>query len=579
MNLLKKIFPILSWLPQYKRSMLSGDISAGITVGIVLIPQGMAYALIAGLPPVYGLYAAMLPQAIYAIFGTSRQLAVAPIATDSLLVASGVALIATEGTETYIAYAIILAFLMGIFQLIFGLLRMGFITNLLSKPVLSGFISAVAITIGLSQLKHLLGVDIAKNNRLYLFVPEVVKSLNQIHWLTFFIGAIGIAFIFILKKATKKIPGSVAVVALSILAVFLFNLDKQGLKIIGEIPSGLPSFGVPDFSLDKWTELIPLAFTLAVIAFVEGFSVAKSLEAKRRNYKVLPNQELIALGMSNIVGSFFQSYSVTGGFSRSAINESSGANTSLSSMISAVVVASILLFFTPVFQLLPKATLASVIMAGVIGLIDWKYAKTLWKEDKIAFALLLVVFLVTLNFSMIPGILTGVVLSILILLYRSAYPHIAILGRLEEYSEFRNVNRFENLQVWDNILILRLDASLSFINIQYFKSYIEKLINEQPQIDAIILDASPISHIDATAVYGLRDLVKNLQEKQVKLIVSEVIGPVRDIFHKTNLIELIGEENMFLDLEGAIKYATNSELQEDTFKHYALQSNYKQNIK
>lgn len=464
--MLKRYFPILDWLPNYKKSDLSGDVFAGLTVGIMLIPQGMAYALIAGLPPVYGLYASIVPQIIYAIFGTSRQLSVAPVAMDSLLVAAGVSVMATEGTTAYIEFAILIAFFMGLFQLTLGIFRMGFITNLLSKPVISGFTSAAALIIGLNQLKYLLGTDIVKSNQVHEIIWNAIQKIDETHILTLFIGVAGIIIIKSVKVIHKSIPGALMAVIFGILVAYFFQLDASGVAIVRTIPDGLPPFQLPNFSLGRMGELIPLSLTISVVAFMEAFSVAKALEAKKRDYKVVANQELIGLGAANLVGALFQSYPVTGGFSRSAVNFQSGANTPLSSVISAGLIALTLLFLTPLFYFLPTAILASVIMVAVSSLIDIPYALKLWKGNKVEFALLMATFLVTLNFSMVPGIVTGVVLSILILLYRSAYPHIAELGRLKGHIEFRNVNRFKDLVTYENTLIIRIDASLSFINIQ-----------------------------------------------------------------------------------------------------------------
>lgn len=555
---LQQIFPILQWLPNYKRSQLGGDLFAGLTVGIMLIPQGMAYALIAGLPPVYGLYASIVPQLIYAIFGTSRQLSVAPVAMDSLLVAAGISVLATEGTDTYIAFTLLLAFFMGLFQLLLGIFRMGFITNLLSKPVISGFTSAAAIIIGLNQLQYLIGAEITKSNRVFEMVFEVFQKLDEIHLPTLLIGAGGIAIIYILKRIHTAIPGALIAVSVGIMLVIGLDLSQNGVAIVEAIPVGLPSFQLPNFSLGRLSELAPLAMTISVVAFMESYSVAKAIEAKRRNYKVSPNQELIGLGAANLIGSLFQSYPVTGGFSRSAVNEQSGANTPLSSIISAILVALTLLFLTPLFYYLPKAILASVIMVAVANLINISYVKSLWSENKLEFSLLVITFLVTLNFSMVPGIITGVLLSILILLYKSAYPHIAVLGRLEGQSEFRNIRRFKDLEVWEDKLIVRVDASLTFINIQYIKDYIQEALESNTKISELIVDFSPVGYLDATAVQGLFGLLQTLEEKKVKLILTDIVGPVRDTLHSTGLLERIGIENIYLVLNDALEKQSSS---------------------
>lgn len=572
MNLINRIIPVTEWLPYYKKEHLSGDLFAGLTVGIMLIPQGMAYALIAGLPPVYGLYASIVPQIIYAILGTSRQLSVAPVAMDSLLVAAGVSVLAIEGSDAYISFAILLAFFMGIFQLLLGIFKLGFVTNLLSKPVISGFTSAAAFIIGFNQLKYLLGIDLARSSRLYEIVWSAIQEIGNTHWVTLIIGITGIILIKGIKRINKRIPGALIAVVVGILGVYFLELNESGVQIVEVIPKGLPSFSLPTFSVDQFVDLVPLALTISLIAFMEAFSVAKAIESKKRNYKVRPNQELVALGAANLIGSFFQSYPVTGGFSRSAVNYESGANTPLSSVISAVLIALTLLFLTPLFFFLPTAILASVIMVAVVGLIDVKYVKKLWFDSKVEFVLLMVTFLVTLNFSMVAGIVSGIIFSVLILIYKSAYPHIARLGRVKEHHEFRNIHRFTDLEQWDDIMILRLDSSLTFINIQYFREYLEKEIHaSKGRIKTIILDAGPISYIDATASDGLRDLLEFLDEKGIRLLVCDLIGPVRDSIHQTNLVDRLFAENIFLDINEALRYATTND--PGRFKDYALQTN------
>lgn len=569
----QRYFPILEWLPRYQKQQLSGDLFAGLTVGIMLIPQGMAYALIAGLPPVYGLYASVVPQIIYAIFGTSRQLSVAPVAMDSLLVATGVSVMATEGSQAYITYAIMLAFFMGTAQFLLGMIRMGFITNLLSKPVISGFTSAAALIIGLNQLKYMLGIDIEKSNQVYKIVISAFSQLNQTHLLTFAIGVAGIVLIKGAKKINNKIPGALVAVVTGIVVVAVLGLDGQGVSIVREVPEGLPSMMLPDLSLEMIQKLLPLSLTIAVVAFMESFSVAKAIEVKRRDAKVRPNQELIALGAANIVGSLFQSYPVTGGFSRSAVNYQAGANTPLASIISAVLVGLTLLFLTPLFYYLPHAILASIIMVAVAGLIDIGYARTLWKTNKIEFGLLLATFGVTLHFSMVPGIVTGIILSILILLFKAANPHMAVLGRVKGYSEYRNISRFKDLETWEELLVVRVDAPFAFVNVQTIK---EKILNEvlkrNGTLSHVVLDAASVAYIDATGVIGLRDLIETLEEKKISLLFAEVIGPVRDAFYQNDLIRE-GEDNVFfLTTDEAVRYCLSSDY-ENKNAHLAMQRN------
>lgn len=531
----------------------------------MLIPQGMAYAMIAGLPPVYGLYASIVPQIIYAILGTSRQLSVAPVAMDSLLVATGVSVLAVEGTEAYMSFAILLALFMGLFQLLLGVLRMGFITNLLSRPVISGFTAAAAFIIGLNQLKYLLGLDLEKSSRAYEIVWSVMDSISQTHLVTFLFGVAGIIIIKVSKKIHVSLPGSLVAVILGTLTVYLFQFE--GVGIVREIPHGFPEFSIPELSWETFRALAPLAMTIAVIAYMEAFSVAKAIETKRRDYVIRPSQELVALGAANVVGSFFQSFPVTGGFSRSAVNDQTGANTPLSSVVSAGLIVLTLLFLTPLFYYLPQAILAAVIMVAVSGLVDITFVKKLWKDNKVEFFLLIATFLITLNIGMVEGIVSGIILSILHLLYKAAYPHIAQLGRVKGHHEFRNIKRFKDLEQWPGLVILRVDAPLTFINIQFFKDYVLSHLPDETKL--VIVDAGPVSHVDSSALEGLKDLIKALEQKNVRFMICDVIGPVRDAFHRTGFMELLTEDNMFIDLNEAVAHATSSST--GLYKSYAMQ--------
>lgn len=539
----------------------------------MLIPQGMAYALIAGLPPVYGLYASVVPQIIYAIFGTSRQLSVAPVAMDSLLVATGVSVLAAEGTDAYITFAILLALFMGVAQFTLGLIRMGFITNLLSKPVISGFTSAAALIIGLNQLKHLLGIDVVRGHEIHKVLASAFEKIGEVHWLTLIIGLSGIAFIKFSKRLSPKIPGALMAVTIGILAVFILGLDEKGVSVVRDIPQGLPAFIVPNVSWDLIEKLLPLSMTIAVVAYMEAFSVAKAIESKRRNYKVRPNQELIALGAANIVGSLFQSYPVTGGFSRSAVNEQSGAQTPLASIISAFLVAMTLLFLTPLFYHLPHAILAAIIMVAVSGLIDTKYILTLWKTNKVELGLLLATAVVTLIFGMVPGIVSGIILSVLILLFKAANPHMALLGRVNGFSEYRNLKRFDNLETWEELMIVRVDVPFVFVNIQTIK---ERIINEalkgEEKLKYVILDAASVVHMDATGIIGVRDLIESLKEKEITLLFAEVIGPVRDALYLNDLVNTESGKTFFLTTDDAVKYCLSEEVEASRAK-LALQTN------
>jgi len=564
----------LEWLPAYKRAYLAGDLSAGLTVGIMLIPQGMAYAMIAGLPPVFGLYASLIPQVIYALTGTSRQLAVGPVAMDSLLVASGLGALSLSGLDEYISMAIFLALFMGVLQLTFGLLRMGFLVNFLSRPVISGFTSAAAIIIGLSQLKHLLGTQIASSNQIHILLSNAVQTLGDTHWPTLLIGLSGIALIRVLKKVAPRLPGALIAVVLGVLAVYFLGLYQGGVGIVGDVPGGLPTPTLPVLDAGRISELFPIALALSLIAFMEAISVAKAVEEKRGETRVNANQELVALGLSNVVGSFFQSYPTTGGFSRTAVNDQAGANTGLAALVSSLVVGLTLLFLTPLFYYLPNAILASIIMVAVFGLIDLKYPLALWKNRKDEFVLLVVTFLLTLLLGIKEGILLGVLFSLLLLVYRISMPHIAVLGRIRGTDYFMNVNRFsEDTEQFEAILILRFDGQLFFGNKDYFRTQLRKQIAKKGTgLKYIILNAEAINYIDSSAVFMLKALIQELRKEGYRFMLAGAIGPTRDILFSSGLIDDIGEENLFVRTKEAFEHCQQAVQKSELQRKIATQS-------
>lgn len=551
--------PILVWLPQYKKSYLQGDISAGLTAGVMLIPQGMAYAYIAGLPPVYGLYAGIIPQIIYAILGTSRQLAIGPVALDSLIVASGLAVLAESGSDEYIALAIMLALMVGLIQLSFGIMRLGFLVNFLSRPVISGFTFAASIMIGLSQLKHLLGIPLTSSNQVQVVLLDVMHKIQDIHWFTFILGFVGILLMYAIKIINKRyklaLPSSLILVIFGILSVLALRLDSYGVHIIRSIPSGLPSVGIADFHFDRWGELFPVALTISLIAYMEAISVGKVMQAKHKDYQIDPNQELIAIGSANIIGAFFQSYSTTAGLSRSAVNDQAGAKTPLASLVSALLMILTLLFFTPLFYYLPQTVLASIIMVAVFGLIDIKYAKRLFKNQREEFWMFLLTFMLTLTFGILEGILIGVLLSIVFVIYQTTRPHYAVLGRLPETEEYRNLDRFPEVIRQKDILIVRYDASLYFANLSHFKDTMTRLMGLKGEsLKLLILSCESMNTLDSSALEMLADFHKELIEQGVELYIVGVIGPLRDILYKVGLTQEIGEEHFFLDIQSAVHY-------------------------
>ncbi|MBT8232305.1 MAG: sulfate permease, partial [Bacteroidia bacterium] len=456
---MKQFLPFLDWSKSYTKQNLNGDISAGLTVGVMLIPQGMAYAMLAGLPPIYGLYASTIPLIVYALLGTSRQLAVGPVAMVALLISSGVGALAETGSSEFIALAILLALMVGVIQLAMGVFRLGFLVNFLSHPVIAGFTSAAAIIIGFSQIKHILGLQIPRG-KVHETIVNIFNNIADINGITVAIGVGAIAILVIIKKVNKRIPGPLIIVVLGMSIVYFLGLQNQGVSIIKDVPGGLPAFGIPQIELNSLISLLPIALTISFVGFMESIAVAKAIQAKHKDYKVVPNQELIALGMSNILGSFFKAFPVTGGFSRTAVNDQAGAKTGLASIFSALLIIITLLFLTKYFYFLPNAVLGAIIIVAVYGLIDFAEAKHLWANDRKDFWVFMTTALVTLALGIEEGILTGVVLSIGMLVFKVSYPHIAELGRVPNSDEYRNVNRFDNLHLNEDMLIVRFDAQL-----------------------------------------------------------------------------------------------------------------------
>ncbi len=495
--MIKKLIPATEWLATYHKNDLKGDMTAGIIVAIMLVPQGMAYAMLAGLPPVMGLYASVIPLIIYALFGTSRHLAVGPVAMVSLLVFAGVSTISEPGTEEYISLVLLLMLMIGIIQFAMGILRLGFLVNFLSQAVISGFTSAAAIIIGFSQLKHLLGFHIESDN-VFLMLWEAGRRLSEMNLVAFVIGVGGIILLLTLKKIAPKIPGPLAVVVVSAFAVYFFGLEEKGVQIVGEVPSGFPSFSFPTVTTEALVALLPTALTISFIGFMESIAMGKVIAAKE-NYKIDPNRELVGLGLANVGGSFFSGFPVTGGFSRSAVNYQAGARTPLAAVMTAFFIFITLLFFTDWFYYLPQATLAAIIMTAVYGLIDLKEAKTLFSVRWLDGFTWLVTFIATLTLGIEQGILIGAAFSIVVFLGKSAYPAIVEV----------------DVPKRSKVAVFRIDSSLYFANIGHVEEKICQLLDKKREAKWLVVDFSSVNSVDAIAVQSLEQLLKTCDHVEV----------------------------------------------------------------
>ncbi|NNE72891.1 MAG: solute carrier family 26 protein [Acidimicrobiales bacterium] len=533
--------PILEWAPRYERKNLRSDLAAGLTVGAMLVPQAMAYALLAGLPPEVGLYAATIPVVIYALFGTSRQLAVGPVAIVSLLTASALAPLVEEGSADYLSAAALLALMVGVVHVVLGAGRLGFLVNFLSHSVLVGFTAAAAIIIGFSQAKHLFGISIERKDHFYETVAEVLRNLSDTNSATLVLGVVALATLFLLKRLAPRVPGALVVVIGSILAVELLNLEDRGVKVVGDIPDTLPSLGLPSFDGSLIGNLAATAFVITIVGFMESIAVAK-VYARRHRYEVEPNNELVGLGLANVASGLFGGYPVTGGFSRTAVNDTAGARTPLASLITAAIVLATIAFLTSLFASLPTAALGAIIIMAVVGLVDVAEMRHIAKVKRSDLIGLGVAFFATLILGIELGILVAVVASMLVVFARMSVPHTAVLGHVEGTTSYRNIDRFPEAETIDGVRIIRIDAALSFVNAVNVKKLILghlHQISEEPR--ALVVDASGINDLDATGAEMLEEVLTEIDECDVRLHLADVKGPVRDVLHDAGIWDRLGD--------------------------------------
>lgn len=538
---LTRFLPILTWGKTYNRTTLSNDLVAAVIVTIMLIPQSLAYALLAGLPPEAGLYASIAPIILYTVFGTSRALAVGPVAVVSLMTAAALSSIVEQGTMGYAVAALSLAGLSGAILLAMGLFRLGFVANFLSHPVIAGFITASGIIIAASQLKHILGISAEGHNLLQL-VLSLVEHLPETNIITAIIGVSATAFLFWVRKGLKPLlekiglsagltsvavkAGPVAVVVVTTLAVWIFGLANQGVKIVGDVPQSLPPLTMPSFSPTLLGQLLLPAFLISVIGFVESISVAQTLAAKKRQ-RIDPDQELIGLGAANLGAAFTGGFPVTGGFSRSVVNFDAGAETPAAGAFTAIGLAIAALALTPLIFFLPKATLAATIIVAVLSLVDFSILKRAWSYSKADFAAVLATILLTLAMGVEVGVSAGVGLSVLLHLYKTSKPHIAEVGQIPGTEHFRNVKRHDVLTD-PSIVTLRVDESLYFANARYLEDQVQNRVADDKDVRHVILQCSAINEIDLSALESLEMINERLREMDVCLHLSEVKGPVMD---------------------------------------------------
>ena len=555
LNHLRGYLPILDWGRTYDRNAFSNDMIAAVIVTIMLIPQSLAYALLAGLPPEAGIYASIAPIILYATFGTSRALAVGPVAVVSLMTAAAVGQVAEAGTMGYAMAALSLAMLSGAMLLFLGIFRLGFLANFLSHPVIAGFITASGILIAASQFKHIIGVQ-ASGHTLVEMVISLVEHLGQINPITVVIGVSATAFLFWVRKGLKprllamgmaprmadiaQKAGPVAAVVVTTLATWAFGLADHGVAIVGDVPQSLPPLTLPDLSPTLLGQLFVPALLISIIGFVESISVAQTLAAKKRQ-RINPDQELIGLGAANLGAAFTGGYPVTGGFARSVVNFDAGAETPAAGAYTAVGLAIAAVALTPLVFFLPKATLAATIIVAVLSLVDLSILKKTWGYSFADFAAVAATIVLTLGFGVETGVSAGVILSILLHLYKTSRPHVAEVGLVPGTQHFRNINRHK-VETADSLLTIRIDESLYFANARFLEDLVLDRVVEDCPIKDVVLMCSAVNEIDMSALETLEALNTRLSDMGVRLHMSEVKGPVTDRLKRSHFLnELSGE--------------------------------------
>ena len=547
----QRIFPFMDWLPKVNSQTLRADLIAGITVALVAIPQSLAYAQLAGVPPYYGLYASFLPVIIGALWGSSPALSTGPVAMTSLLTAASVMTLAKFGTDQFYAYVILMALLSGLFQILLGVARLGVLINFLSYPVLRGFINAAAIIIALAQLPAMLGLKLEHSKHFMIDVLHVVEHSSHTHLPSLAFGLGSLAALFLLKKYLPKLPGVLIVVITTTTISYLVGFEADGGTVVGTIPQGLPEFSLPPFDPVASMHMLPAAFVIAIISFMEAMSSSKIIAIKKR-IKWDENQELVGQGLAKIAAAFSTGMPVSGSFSRSALNLASGAQTGLASVFSAVIVLITLFLFTPALYHLPKPVLAAIIMMAVFSLIDIQVIKDAWKaniQDGIAGV---VTFIATLSFApnIQNGILTGILLSLVLFLARTMRPAVVMLG-VDENGVLRSAKRYNLPKLHPQITTIRFDGQFYFANVSYFEEAVLYLVCADPDLRHILVVGDGINGLDASGVDMLRNLLDRLKKSHVGLSFSNLKENVMEVMQRTGLEEEIGKQNFYPSVQVA----------------------------
>ncbi len=573
----RKLIPAFEWLRTYPRGWFMDDFIAGLVTAVLLIPQGMAYAILAGLPPEVGLYASILPPIVYALLGTSRALSVGPVSVAALLVASSLSEAGqAPGSSGYLADALLLAAMIGLILLLMSVLRLGALANFLSHPVLSGFTSGAALLIILSQIPNMTGMSVPQTGSGVEAMTHVATDPSGFHATTVMLGIAGIAMLLLFRSPFIRVlkgmglsestatlisrAGPLAMIALLTTVVATMGSIKESVEVVGTIPSGLPALTLHFWRTERVLELLPSALMISLIAYVESISVARVL-AHRRRERISNNQELVALGASNLAAAVTGGMPVAGGFSRSMVNFSAGARTQLAAIITAVMVGLAAAFFTPLFYYLPKAALAAVIVVAVAPLIDWRAAVQAYHYDKADGAALATTFVGVLVFDIEVGLMLGVAVAIGVFLWRSSRPHIAVVGRVPGTEHFRNVDR-HRVETWPHLLLLRVDRSLFFANVNYVDDMVARAASEKQDLTHLVIICSAVNSIDHSALESLEQLASSLGEAGIQMHLAEVKGPVMDRLKQTDFLDHLNPGRVFLSVESAVQTLRSDSLKE-----------------
>lgn len=550
-SIVERLLPGIAALRRYRLSDIPTELVAGATVAVMLVPQGMAYAMLAGLPPVVGLYAALVPILIYAVLGSSRQLAVGPMALISLIVADGLAGMASPRSEQYVELAAITAGLTGLCLIGFGLARLGFLTDFVAGPVLTGFTGAAGVLIAASQVGPLLGIELADTSTVQALVASFVAVAGEIHPLTAAVGLASVVVLVLLGRYAPKVPRALALVAVVTLAVFVFGLQDAGVAILGEISGGLPELALPTASGGEIVALIPTALICALVGFMESYAIMGTV-ARRHGYKVRPNQELVALGSANVGGALFGGYPICGALSRTAVSDRAGAKGPLSGLFTAVLLAAVLMFMADVLYFVPHLSLAAIIIVAAIGLVDVERVRFLFRVQRLDLAVLVATFVGTLALGIELGLVVGIGASIVKFIGRAALPHVATLGRLPNSDTYDSVTRHPEAEVMEGITVQRVEGRIFFGNADRVMRRVAEHAHEQGA-HTLVLDASGVHTLDSTSLHAMEDLVDRLEADNVRLVLARVSEPVEELLARAGVIERLGGMGVFHFVHEAVE--------------------------